>query len=134
MTRGGTLLSSRGFSAISDLTAGDGPFALYLADKRLSLAQFEAYLEANGPVSPDELANAELASRGKYVRTIGMLRPFGSGTTAGLHWPDMSHKGLAFSEENAGWQHILYNMGKALTTGSTWFLKSTQFVRWNPSG
>ncbi len=134
MTRGGAVLSSRGFTAISDLTAGDGPFALYLVDKRLSLGQFEAYLEANGPVSPDVTAQAELATRGKYVRTIGMVVPSGDGTQASLAWPDMSHKGLRYSEENAGWQHILYNMGKALTTGSTWFLKSTQFVRWNPSG
>ncbi len=120
MTRGGKLLSVRGLTAIRALTAGDGPFLFGIAEKGVSLAQLEAYLELNGPVSPDVVANVEIASRGKLIRTLGQIETQGVGTIAAMYLDNVSLKGLRFSEENAGWSLWLYNSGVAMTTGATW--------------
>ncbi len=134
MTRGGQLLSMRAAIALSGLTAGDGPFMIGIMSKQLDLTQLEAYLEIGGPVSPDETANAELASRGAHVRNYGMLIPSGNGTVGGLYLDNRSMSGLRWTEETAGWNHWLYNMGPALTTGATVVYTYAAFVRWNKSG
>ncbi len=134
MTRGGKCLSVRGVVSIHTLTPGDGPFMFGISDKGISLAQLEAYLENAGPVTPDETAKAEISSRGRRIRTIGALQPMGDGSTASLHLDDLSMKGMKFSEENAGWQMWLYNVGKAMTTGASWITALQFFVEFNPSG
>ncbi len=134
MTRGGKLLSVRGSFSIKNLTAGDGPFLVGLADKGIDLTQLEAYLENDGPVTPDETAKAEIASRGARIRTLGVLQPMGDGTTASLYLDNASLKGLKFSEENAGWNSWLYNLGDALTTGSSLRQVLQFFAEFNPSG
>ena len=133
MTRGGKLVSGTFAVAIAALTAGDGPFMFGVADKRLSLAQLTAYLEANGPVSPDSLTAMEATSRGKYVRPIGIVNPEAGGTTASLFVKDRSLSGLRFTEENAGWNYYLYNIGRAVTTGATWTTWSALYAKFNPS-
>ncbi len=134
MTRGGKLLSVRGTSNVRSLTAGNGPFQFGIADKAISLAQLEAYLELNGPVTPDEVASREIASRGSMIRTLGILEPSGDGTVAALFLDNVSLKGLKFGEESAGWTLWLYNLGIALTTGATWVNTLQFFVEFNPSG
>ncbi len=134
MTRGGKLLSIRGAFAVNSLTAGDGPFLALIAEKGVSLAQLEAYLEANGPVSPDVVADAEIVSRGRLIRTLGVLQPMADGTTCSLYLNNVSMKGLKFSEENGGWNYCLYNLGKSLSTGASWFTAVQAFTEFNPSG
>ncbi len=134
MTRGGKLLSVRGAFAIKNLTAGDGPFLVGLVEKGISAAQLEAYLENDGPVSPDVTASSEIASRGARIRTLGVLQPRADGTTASLYLDNLSLKGLKFSEENAGWSSFLYNLGDALTTGSSLRQALQFFCEFNPSG
>ncbi len=134
MTRGGKLLSVRGSVAIRTLTSGDGPFMVGVAEKGLSLAQLEAYLELNGPVTPDEVANREIASRGSLIRTLGVLNHAGPGTYQSIFFDNVSLKGLKFSEENTGWNVWLYNLGQAMTTGATMVNALQYFVEFNPSG
>ncbi len=134
MTRGGKLLSERDATAVVSVTAGDGPFLFGVADKGISLAQLEAYLENAGPVQPEETAKAEIASRGRRIRTLGVLQPLGDGTTCSLYLDDVSLKGLKFTEEDAGWNHWLYNLGVAMTTGAIWVNALQSFVEFNPSG
>ncbi len=134
MTRGGKLLSVRGSVSISVLTAGDGPFLFGFLENGISLAQLEAYLELNGPVSPDVIASREIASRGASIRTLGILEPKGNGTTGAVYLDNQSMKGLKFGEENAGWSAWIYNLGKAMTTGAIWNVAVQFFVEFNPSG
>ncbi len=134
MTRGGRMQSLRGGSTIHGLTAGDGPHALYVTEKSLDLSQIQAYLDIEGPVTPDSTANAELASRGSKVRYLGLLMPQGAGTVSGLELMNKALAGLRFTEEATGWQYCLVNLGKAMTTGTTWVVHVQSFVRWNPSG
>ncbi len=134
MTRGGKLQSFRGGSSIHGLTAGDGPHALYVSEKSLDLAQIQAYLDIEGPVTPDETASAELASRGSKMRLVGLLSPVGDGSVAMIEIMNKTLSGLTFTEEAAGWQYVLVNLGRAMTTGSTWVIHAQSFVRWNPSG
>jgi len=107
---------------------------LLIAEKGLSLALVEQYLEVNGPVSPDVVADAEKVSRGKSIRTLGVLQPMGDGSVCSLYLDNISLKGLKFSEENAGWNHVLYNLGTAMSTGASWFSATQAFVEFNPSG
>ncbi len=134
MTRGGKALSLRGCVAIHALTPGDGPFLFGILEKGVSLAQLEAYLENAGPVSPDVVGKAEVQSRGRILRTLGVLQPEADGSTASLFFENTSLKGLAFSEENAGWSWWLYNLGSAMTTGALWRNALQVFVEFNPSG
>ncbi len=134
MTRGGRMNSLRGGFAIHTLTAGDGPHALYITEKSLDLAQIQAYLDIEGPVTPDSVANAELASRGKLIRFLGLLLPLGAGSVAALELMNKTLSGMRFTEEAAGWQYCLVNLGAAMTTGATWVVHTQSYVTWNPSG
>ena len=134
MTRGGKCLSIRGGIAIHDLTPGDGPFLTGILEKGVTLALLDGYFKNEGPETPDSKLKAEIASRGKYIRTFGVLQPMGDGSVAALYLDNVSLKGMAFSEENAGWSYWLLNLGKALTTGSVWRSTLQTFVEFNPSG
>ncbi len=134
MTRGGKMLSTRTCVSLKALTAGDGPLVFGVCSKSLTLAQLEAYLEASGPVSPSQQADMELASRGKLLRILGILQARGDGTTASLFLENRSLQGLKFSEESAGWNWFVYNIGVAMTTGASAVVLGSTFVEFNPSG
>ncbi len=134
MTRGGRLLSVSGQIAWRSGTASDGPFAVWLVENGLTLTTFEEYLELTGPVQPRDVANSEIATRGKIVRYLGLLVPRGDGTTAGLDLVNKGMAGLAFNEENAGFSLIIYNLGNTVDTGSIVRAFLQCFVEWNPSG
>ncbi len=138
MTRGGTLISISVQPIIHSLTAGDGPFSLWILNSDLTLAEFEAYLETNGPLFPDDTTSSERASRGKKIRYLGIIAPVGNGTVAVPTEliKNQAMAGLRWSEagEGAGLSLVLYNLGKALTTGSSFISKSQHFVRWTPGG
>ncbi len=122
MTRGGKMLSLRGSVTIHTITVGNGPFEAFLVSNSISAAQLLAYLQADGPVSPNDTANVELATRGRNIRPLGLLLPVGSGQSAGLYTRNVSMAGLAFSEgadEGGGWSWAILNHGPILTTGAT---------------
>ncbi len=134
MTRGGRLLSVRGSANIRGLTAGDGPLLYGMCAKNISLSELQAFLDQDGPVSPDETDKSEIATRGRDIRTIGILQPEGDGTTASLYMDNRSLSGLVFTEESAGWRYWVYNLGAAMTTGATLINAVQFFVEFNPSG
>ncbi len=134
MTRGGTMLSLRGAIIINQITAGDGPWLIGLANADLSLAELEAYIELNGPVHPDDTTVVEVSTRGRKIRFLTVLVPQGSGQVAGMYLPDVAMKGLRFSEEATGWNYFCYNLGPAMTTGAVFKIVTQAFVRWNRSG
>ncbi len=136
VTRGGKCLSARAAMTIFGLTAGDGPWLFGVMNTDFNLAELETYLELNGPVSPNDKTAQEIASRGKFIRTLGLITPHASGLTASAYVDNQSLAGLKYSEsgEAAGWTWWLYNRGPAMQTGATWALWSSVFVQWNKSG
>ncbi len=133
MTQGGRALSIRGTASLSDLTPGDGPISVYMTDKSLSTSEFEAYLEAGGPVSEEDTTAVEIATRGRRVRFLGTLIPAGNGTVAALSFMNESLSGLRFTKLSAGWAYFLYNEGRAMTTGSRVRITDSVFIRWDLS-
>ncbi len=131
LTHGTTLLSVRADLGIAGLTAGDGPFAVYLCSADLTLAELNEYLITNGPLTPSDITVGETASRGKYVRALGIISPSGDGQQAGLHIDNTALSGLRIPEDAGGYEFYLYNLGKSLTTGATCFIAASVFLRWD---
>ncbi len=133
VTRGGKMLSYSSQGGLNGFTSGDGPILWGVCSSDLSLAELEAYLELEGPLSPSDIVNSEIASRGRNVRVLGAL-------TFQRDWIDLhNHKmsGLKFaeaSETTGGWSTFAYNLGAALTTGAILEILERVFVEWNPSG
>jgi len=136
VTRGGKCLSARAAMSIFGLTAGDGPWLFGIFNTDLTLAELEQYLELNGPLTPNDLTNKEIASRGKFIRTLGLITPHADGKTASAYVNNQSLSGLKYSEsgEGAGWSWFIYNRGLAMQTGATWAIWASVFVQWNKSG
>ncbi len=136
VTRGGRLLSVRGAIRVFAVTPGDGPWLCGIMNADLSAAEVQSYLTLGGPTRPDDVTVQEVASRGKYVRTLGLLLPTGSGSQAGMNLDNAPLRGLHFSEsgEGAGWDWWIMNLGAAMATGASWGPVTQSFVEWNPSG
>ncbi len=136
MTRGGRILSLRLQAAIQALTAGDGPHSLWLLSSDFSLAEFEAYVELNGPVTPSDKTAQEVSTRGRSIRYLGLLVPVGNDAVSALSLKDVSMSGFQWSEEGeaGGFQYCVYNEGKAMTTGAICRISTQNFVEWNASG
>ncbi len=135
-TRGGSCISISVQASILAMTAGDGPHALYLKKTDVSRAEFEAYIELNGPLSPEDTTASEVATRGARIRYIDMLLPCGNGTVSALSVKNMAMSGLRWSEtsEGGGLNFALYNLGQSMSTGSSFNVTAQLFVRWNRSG
>ncbi len=133
VTRGGKILSTSINGGLNGFTAGEGPLLYGQMSSDLSLAELEAYLELEGPLSPTDIVSSEVASRGKHIRILGTL-------STQRDWIDLANhsmSGLKFSEagEATGcWTSFIYNLGTALTTGAIVELLERAFVEWNPSG
>lgn len=134
MTRGGGIISTRGALGVRSLTISDGPFIVGIANKDLTLAELEEYLEAFGPTHPDDTTLVERTSRGRKIRILGVVVPSGDGSQGAIHLSDLALSGLRFTEETSGWSWWIYNLGKAMTSGAIFFIAMQSFVRWNRSG
>ncbi len=133
VTRGGKIISSTFLGGINTFTSGNGPLIWGIFDSTMTSAQVEAYLENEGPLAPTDTAKAEIATRGKNLRILGVLTP--SLNIASLVNRKMS--GLRFAEVDesaSGWTTFIYNLGPALDTGAEFDLLAVHFVQWNPSG
>ncbi len=130
------MLSVRGSISVDAITPGDGPFLVGIAAKQISTTLLEGWLENNGPEGPDKTAKVEIASRGRFIRHLGVLQPQGDGSSAIHYLDNKGLSGLRFSEEDegAGWTYWLYNQGPAMTTGALFRVAVQNFVRFNPSG
>ncbi len=132
LTHDATLLSLRGVVAFANVTVGDGPWLMLIRSADLSSAELEEYLELQGPLSPADIVGRERASRGKFLRTLGVCVPSAAGTLAVLEWNNMSLSGLRIPEDAGGYVISLYNMGNTMTTGSSARIQSSVFLRWAP--
>ncbi len=106
----------------------------------LTLAELEAFLELDGPLTPNDIAGMEIASRGRVIRSIGTLDPTPGSAKSSIDLENYALKGLKFSETGeagqGGWNWWVYNISDttAMTTGAEVVFQARNFVEWNPSG
>ncbi len=129
MTHDCRLISIRGCVAVAVLTEGDGPLLFGLAPSDLTLAEIEAYLENAGPLTPSDITSREVASRGKYIRILGIAQ---SSQHPAIYLDDKSLSGLKISEDAGGYTFFVYNVGAALTTGASLQVATQIFIDWLP--
>ncbi len=140
VTRGGRLLSASIHGAFRGGTAGDPSLLLCLVRGDMTQAEAEAYLELDGPGTPELISENEIASRGRLIRRIAVVSPEPGSAARVISIDNMSMKGLSFSESGegakGGWQWFVYNFSAAgaFTTGSFFEMQVSLFVEWNPSG
>ncbi len=139
VTRGGKVISARAALAIRDLATTDGPWLYGIMAGDLTLTELEAYLELQGPLTPADRAGGEITTRGKYIRTLGIMGiDRGPSVFAGAFLDNRSLTGLLFAESGdgaqGGWDWWLYNLGVDMTTGATLTIVSQLFCHFNPSG
>ncbi len=140
VTRGGKMLSSSIQGSLFGGTSGDPSVQWGVANGDITLAELEAFLELDGPKSPAEISEGEIASRGRYIRTLGVLSPDPANRHVMIDIDNESLKGLKFSESGEpavpGWNWWFYNQhpSAAMTTGGVVIMQCRNFVEWNPSG
>ncbi len=120
-------------ATVTGVTSGElNGLYLGLADGTLTLAEIEASIEANGPLGPNETAEAEVSMRpvwwfGATHHNETLTEVTFENETGGpimekvLRW--------TFSRTQA-WDWFVYNMGTAPTTGATLSLRSKLFGVW----
>ncbi len=140
ITRGGKMLSSSIHGALRAGTSGDPSLLLGLVKGDMTQAEVEAYLELDGPGTPELVSENEVASRGRFIRRLAIISPDPSNPCSVLSMDSHSMKGLKFSESGegakGGWQWFVYNISAAgaFTTGGFFEMQVSNFVEWNPSG
>ncbi len=140
VTRGGKMLSSSIHGSLHGGTAGDPPLLLCLVRGDMTQAEAEAYLELDGPGSPELISESEVATRGRLIRRLAVLSPDPGSSRNVISLTNHSMKGLKFSETGegakGGWQWFVYNISaaKAYTTGAFCEVQVSNFIEWNPSG
>ncbi len=140
VTRGGRLLSSTIAGGLDSGTLGDPKLAFGIMNGDFTQAELEAFLELNGPLSPALIAESEIASRGRHIRTLGVIDPSPGSAAGVIFLENKSLSGLVFSEAgegaDPGWDWWIYNLSPttAMTTGGLFGFSARNFVEWNPSG
>ncbi len=123
------MLKSEITAQITGMTGGesDGTLMLGIANGGLSVAEIEAAIELNGPLSRSDRVNNELAMRPVWY--IGRFS--GPGFSATRQHLDGVYKRAWTFGETDGWNLFVHNVGAtALTTGSTARIKATHFGVW----
>ncbi len=134
------MLSSTIAGGIDGGAASNPALAWGVMNGDLSLVELEAFLELDGPITPVLKPESEIASRGRYIRSLGTISLDTSNPNSQVFLENVPLKGLEFSESgegaNPGWDWWVYNTSSAapLTTGATLSLQCRNFVEWNPSG
>ncbi len=132
------ILKSEIVATIAGLTSGEGNgLLLVMTEGLLTVAQVEGNLELNGPVAPRDTTAMEIASR--WVRTIGTT----IGTEVSTEHSFTNSEGGALlkvtprwtfqrrrTATEGGWNWVVYNNGKILTTGAACQLKATHYGVW----
>ncbi len=128
MVTGGTLIATKTAFVVLSPDAFDGPFLVGIAAGVLSAAQIEAAIENQGPISPAHSTNTEVASRWRHIRVLGVIEfDNAAAGSAGVLWVDEAIK-LAWATNDAGYQWFIYNLGPALSAGSTFEVTHKDFV------
>jgi len=140
LTRGGRLLSSSIHGGINGGTLGDPQLIWGTMVGDLTLAELEAFLELDGPLTPNDISAVEISSRGRVIRSHGTLDPSPGSAKSVIDMDNISQKGLQFSEagegSQGGWDWWVYNISDTtpMTTGAEVVFQARNFVEWNPSG
>ncbi len=136
VTRGGKLISTNILGGIAGMVEGEGPFLYGLMNADYNLAELEEYLELSGPLTPNDKISQERASRGRFIKRLGVMGPGIAQVSASLINHGMG--GLAFAEtgeSTGGWEWWFYNLGPAASAGSQIVhLFADHYVHWNKSG
>ncbi len=130
------MLKSHITCILTALTAGEAQgLGLYLINGDLSLAEAEAKIETEGPVSRHDRIGAETAER--FVRKVGFLGNNVDPASTTQVFLDV-HTGAPMCTakprwtfgHTTSWQWMIYNHGLTLTTGATAQLKVENFGVW----
>ncbi len=131
MKHGGFITTTELAWRTAGLTAGEGRgLMLGIADQKLTDAEVEEALEANGPTYPKDSVPAAKADR--RVRLLMDVGPKGElvSTTTEVSGYEKLETRISFTEDGAGWRWFAYNMGVALTTGASIVVQATHNVQW----
>ncbi len=131
------ILKTEIVATLKGLTQGEGSgLILLLTEGLLTVAQVEGVMELNGPLAPRDTAAMEIASR--WVRTCGVTSHEVS-EEANFHskydgpmlevTPRWTFQRRRTATEG-GWNWVVYNNGKLLTTGATVQIKATHYGVW----
>ncbi len=112
--------------------SGDGPIELYLANADLSLADFEASIEATGPLNRADRDVNEAVMR--YSKCLGQIAMVAENTGGGSILPLDGSVGeliprWTFSK-GVGWQWFAYNTGATLATGALIKIRAKHYGVW----
>lgn len=124
------MLKSRIRGSIINVTAGDGPFDLYLINGDFTLAQAEAAPETEGPLGPADRINQETAER--FVRYVGQFVPVGDGTVLVFvpHLHEDPKVRWTFTDTKS-WNWMVYNnSAQAPQTGGLARIDVTHYGVW----
>lgn len=114
--------------------AAEGPLLLGVANSDLSDAEIEAYLELDGPTSPQALGSAsEIEVRGKAVKVIGVVPVPASGPmAAGVYSIDFEQSLTLSIRSGRAVKVWAYNLGaNAVNGGSTLYVRANCICRWH---
>ncbi len=120
---------------MSSLTSGEGKGLMFgLANGNLSAAEISECLQANGPLNPSDRIPQERAKRavwliGSFNEEIATEGFFDSDLEAGRGHKMVIKPRWTFTQAES-WNWFVWNMGAALTTGSTVEMLTTDFGVW----
>ncbi len=129
------MLKSEVIATVIGMTGSElGSLALYLVDGDYSLAEFEAVIEANGPLGPND--KVEDAIQERFVKFVGMTNGVinANGESLNLrgegNQPQMVVIPRWTFARTKSWNWIAYNYGDAPTTGATLKIQTKCFGVW----
>ncbi len=106
---------------------------LYLADGDLTLAEVEEAIEANGPLGPNDIEKSERAMRPVFRVDDEFSQdgadPIATGAVNLASLISKINPRWTFARTKS-WNWVLYNLGEALTTGSTVRIAAKNFGVW----
>ncbi len=126
------MLKAEIYATITGLTSGElTGFIFGLADGQYSLAQVEEAIEESGPLGPNDEISADKADRPVWF-TGAIDRE--TGTEAIFENENGGHmmiiKPRWIFARTKSWNYFVYDLGAAITTGSTVNIRAKSFEDW----
>ncbi len=122
-------------AVVTNLTTAEGAgLVLYLVDGDLTLAEAEAQIEANGPLSRHDRVGTEIAER--FVKKTACVGQHGAGADDAVfrdmhtNAPIVVVKPRWTFGETTSWNWMVHNTGTLLTTGATVIIKNQCYGVW----
>lgn len=113
--------------------ATDTPLELFLATSELSDSEIEAFVELNGPDEPGQITEGEIISRGRLIKSLGMIPQHGEVVQDDTMSCDIETSLTLSLREDHGLRLFVYNHGTgALGAGAAMTLRVNAVVRWHP--